>query len=402
MRKAGRIRRAWVMGATLSASLVTAAAGVADNKAVGQDGARSMRTESPIKHVIILIGENRGTDHTFGVYKPKGAGQTMANLLSKGIVREDGSPGPNFALAQQFMVPAQPLYYVGVPAAIKVAYGNAGQMPQPNTNGAPQAQSTTSPPFTPAFLAQAAIFDPSPDFNPNTNTILTTGFTSLPPGSLDTRIPNAGMLPNGPFVLQGPNISDDDYTGDMTHRFYQAWQQSDCSIGNATRANPTGCLNDLFPFVMATYALNDSKVPAVQGNFSQGNEMGFYNAEQEQASLLKTLADRFSLSDNFHQSFMGGTGANHFMLGTGDAAFWSDGNGNPQHSARDRDRQSESAAGLDQQVHGRQRFQQLLRRHTAGRGAHRQLSRDVALSSAAQLRAGALLHARQHQPGFPA
>jgi phospholipase C len=40
------------------------------------------------------------------------------------------------------------------------------------------------------------------------------------------------------------------------------------------------------------------------------------------------LADRFTLSDNFHQSFHGGTGANHFMLGTGDAGFWSDGNGN--------------------------------------------------------------------------
>ena len=49
----------------------------------------------------------------------------------------------------------------------------------------------------------------------------------------------------------------------------------------------------------------------------------------EEASTLKTLADRFSLSDNFHQSFQGGTGANHFMLGTGDAAFWSDGKGNP-------------------------------------------------------------------------
>ncbi|MCP9404085.1 hypothetical protein NNA80_12455, partial [Cutibacterium acnes] len=30
------------------------------------------KTASPIKHVIILIGENRGLDHTFGVYKPKG------------------------------------------------------------------------------------------------------------------------------------------------------------------------------------------------------------------------------------------------------------------------------------------------------------------------------------------
>ena len=71
---------------------------------------------------------------------------------------------------------------------------------------------------------------------------------------------------------------------------------------------------------MATYAAS---------NKSLGNSMGFYNAEQEQAPILKQLADRFTLGDNFHQSFHGGTGANHFMLGTGDAAFWSDGKGNP-------------------------------------------------------------------------
>jgi len=35
------------------------------------------------------------------------------------------------------------------------------------------------------------------------------------------------------------------------------------------------------------------------------------------------------MSDNFHQSFMGGTAANHVMLGSGDAIFWSDGRGNP-------------------------------------------------------------------------
>ena len=35
------------------------------------------------------------------------------------------------------------------------------------------------------------------------------------------------------------------------------------------------------------------------------------------------------MSDNFHQSVMGGTGANHVMLGTGDAMFWSDGHGSP-------------------------------------------------------------------------
>jgi phospholipase C len=327
MRISGRNHLAWGTSAALSFSLLAATVGVAADKSQG-DAADSVKTESPIKHVIILIGENRGTDHTFGVYTPRGKHQTISNLLSKGIVNEDGSPGAHFSLAQQFSVAPQPLFYIGAPHKAKAAYGNRGQMPQPNTAGAPSAQSSSSPPFTPAVLAGVAAVDPSPDFTSNTDTILTTGFTNLAANSLDSRVPNAGILPNGPFVLQGPNISDDDYTGDTTHRFYQAWQQSDCSTANATKANPSGCLNDLFPFVMATYNLNDSKVPAVQGNFSEGNSMGFYDAEQEQASLLKTLADRFSLSDNFHQSFQGGTGANHFMLGTGDAGFWSDGNGN--------------------------------------------------------------------------
>jgi phospholipase C len=329
MRINGRNHLAWGASAVMSFSLLAATVGFADDKAKDKDAADEVKTESPIKHVIILIGENRGTDHTFGVYKPRGKHQSISNILSKGIVNEDGSPGPNFSQAQQFSVAAQPSFYIGAPKKAKTAYNGNGTMPQPNTNGAPSAQGTSGAPFTPAFLASAAKLDPSPDFTANTDTILTTGFTNLAADSVDSRVPNAGVLPNGPFILQGPNLSDDDYTGDTTHRFYQAWQQSDCSMANATKANPTGCLNDLFPFVMDTYDLNDATKPAVQKNFSAGNSMGFYDAEQEQASLLKTLADRFSLNDNFHQSFQGGTGANHFMLGTGDAGFWSDGNGNP-------------------------------------------------------------------------
>src|SRR6202000_872339 len=100
-------------------------------------------TASPIKHVIILIGENRGLDHTFGVYQPKGKNQTISNLLSKGIVNEDGTPGPNFSLAQQFSVAGQPSYYIGAPAIAKSPYASANMMPQPNTNGTPTAQSDT-------------------------------------------------------------------------------------------------------------------------------------------------------------------------------------------------------------------------------------------------------------------
>ncbi|MCS3445890.1 phospholipase C [Bradyrhizobium elkanii] len=278
------------------------------------DGDHGVKTASPIKHVIILIGENRGLDHTFGIYKPKGKGQTISNLLSKGIVNEDGTPGPNFAQAQQSSVAGQPLYYIGAPTIGKSPYNATNPMPQPNTAGTPTAQSDTGAPFK--TIAEASV---EKDMDPADLDILTTGFSGLPTGVLDTRIPGAGGL-NGPFQLQGEQISDDDYTGDSTHRFYQDWQQEDCSAANATKKNNSGCLNDLFPFVMATYSAS---------NKSMANSMGYYNAQQGQAPVLKMLADRFTLSDNFHQSFHGGTGANHFMLGTGDAAFWSDGKGNP-------------------------------------------------------------------------
>jgi phospholipase C len=297
--------------------LGTSAIGASNNNNAESDQANSINTASPIKHVIILIGENRGLDHTFGVYNPKGKGQTISNILSKGIVNIDGSPGANFSLAQQFSVAAQSSWYFGAPDASKIPYSPTNLMPQPNTNGAPSAPSTTGAPFTSVAVAQAT---GETDLNSNDFELLTTGATGLAAGVLDTRIPGAGTLPPGPFPLQGPNITDDDYTGDMTHRFFSAAQQQDCSLANATKSNPTGCLNDLFAFVMATYSAT---------NQSQGNEMGFYNAEQDQATLLKQLADRFTLSDNFHQSFLGGTAANHVEFGHADGIYWSDGNGNP-------------------------------------------------------------------------
>src|SRR3984957_14630590 len=127
----------------------------------GNHPSEGTKTATPIKHVIILIGENRGLDHTFGVYKPKGAGQTISNLLSKGIVNEDGTPGPNFAQAQQFSVAGQPSYYIGAPAIAKAPYSATNGMPQPNTNGAPIAQSDTGAPFK--TIAEAGV---EKDMNP--------------------------------------------------------------------------------------------------------------------------------------------------------------------------------------------------------------------------------------------
>src|SRR5579862_7758656 len=64
-----------------------------------QENPESAFTRTPIKHVIVIIGENRSFDHVFATYVPK-SGQTVNNLLSEGIIKLDAKknaiPGPNF------------------------------------------------------------------------------------------------------------------------------------------------------------------------------------------------------------------------------------------------------------------------------------------------------------------
>src|SRR5262249_28454743 len=46
-------------------------------------------TRTPIRHLIVVIGENRSFDNVFGTYVPTG-NQTIWNLRSRGIVKPDG------------------------------------------------------------------------------------------------------------------------------------------------------------------------------------------------------------------------------------------------------------------------------------------------------------------------
>ena len=62
-------------------------------------------TRTPIKHVIVLIGENRTFDHLFATYVPK-KGESVKNLLSEGIINPDGTPVKHFKKAQQFQAVA--------------------------------------------------------------------------------------------------------------------------------------------------------------------------------------------------------------------------------------------------------------------------------------------------------
>jgi phospholipase C len=290
------------------------------------DEARRQKTETPIKHVIVLIGENRTFDHVFATYVPR-SNDKVENLLSEGIINADGTPGKHFNKAAQFqaVAPFRTKFFISLNNNEKAPYTT---LPQPTLNFAPT--SPIVPPIIPTPILELV----EPSLEVGDLGLLFTGTASQFPQTFvlpdfDSRIQNFNALPNGPFPLRGASLPYDSYTGDTTHRLFEMWQQSDCNIKNATRHNPSGCLSDLYPFVIVNYTNQfDPFFKGIDDN-GGGNSMAFYNVQQGDAPVLKRLADEYSMSDNFHQSFMGGTGANHVMLGSGDAIFWSDGKGNP-------------------------------------------------------------------------
>jgi phospholipase C len=304
------------------------------------------RTATPIKHVIVLIGENRSFDHLFATYKPR-KGESVKNLLSEGIINSEGTRGPNFSKAAQFqaVAPFRTKYFISLSDSEKAPYTT---LPAPTLNFSPSPNTTivgfaTEPPPFPTTSTTAFLAGIEPSLETADLGLLTTGASGqdntfvLP--DPDTRVANFDHLQNGPFPLKGANLPYDSYTGDTTHRLFEMWQQSDCNIANATRENPSGCLSDLYPFVITNYTNQIDAFdnpPSIDDN-GGGNSMAFYNVQAGDAPVLKRLADEYSMSDNFHQSVMGGTGANHVMLGTGDAIFWSDNNFNattpPSHIA---------------------------------------------------------------------
>jgi phospholipase C len=278
-----------------------------------------MKTATPIKHVIILIGENWSFDSIFATYKPN-RGQFVNNLLARGVIDERGMPGPNFFASMQSQInqPYPATYFIDASkTAGKTAYQQAPAMPSfpaPNTAYVPTAPGGLNQgqaPFDRSAVPDSQLprIEPSMEFEDLG--LLRTGASGLPMFSTDTRVANATSLRNGSFQLTGPRLPYDSFTGDMVHRFYHMWQQSDCNVANATNDNPSGCLNDLYPFVGV--ARNDG---------SGGNALGFLNMLKGDAPVLKRIADRYTMNDNYHQPVMGGTAVQHTMLGTADAIFW--------------------------------------------------------------------------------
>ncbi len=283
-------------------------------------------TTTPIKHVIIIIGENRTFDHVYGTYTPK-EGETVSNLLSKGIVKANGKPGPNYSLSAQFSAldntasggtfsnsPQSKSIYSTLPPAL------AGGPEAPTVAGPRSlhyAQSCKTRRHRPRQRLQ-----PVPRYRRDRHCQWQAGH----------RITNANNLREGVFQLSGTKMPYDAYTASPVHRFFQMWQQTDCNVDYATKDNPSGCLNDLFPWVETTVGTGSNGQP-LPSNFNdtttgEGSAaMGFYNMAQGDAPYFKQLADDYTISDNFHQSVMGGTGANHIMFGFGDAIYYTNASG---------------------------------------------------------------------------
>ena len=329
---------------------------------VRADGTTSGKTKTPITHVIVIVGENRTFDHIFATYEPKD-GEKVDNLLSKGIIKEDGSPGPHFKKSEQYMadVTGHTTYELA-PTTKKSLYS---VLPAP-LNGGPTDVCNNNQNLTKPFIGMGkgvcALADatssenglsdgtePGCTFECNVDyyEFMLTGGTGLTGKVPDTRIAGVhgsspySTLPPGPFQLTGTNFPYDSYAASPVHRFYQMWQQEDCDASHATKHNPSGCLADLFTWTEVTVGSNNNGKPQ-PAHFSTdyapsptvttgegATAMGFYNMLQGDAPYTKYLADHYAFSDNYHQPVMGGTGFDEIMLFFGDAIYFT----NPDGSA---------------------------------------------------------------------
>jgi phospholipase C len=317
-------RRKWIsamaLGAMLSAQLATPLAFAQSSSQAGSpggsqsnsQGSNDGNTATPIKHVVLIIGENRTFDNVFGTFKPN-PGQTVWNLASEGIVMPDGQPGPNADAATQYQATDNGTYSISPTKAS--AYST---LPDPNVGG------PTAPFFSTAQDAMLV----EPALPQNQYWRLTVGGTGLTSGSVDTRFTVNGPLPNDPFDITD-FIPYTAYAGSPVHRFFQMWQQLDCDVSKATVANPSGCQADLFPWVEETVATGTNGKGPSSLKPEGAIAMGFYNNRAGDVSYFNDLAHNYALSDNYHQAIMGGTGANHIAIGYGQTIFYADSNGNP-------------------------------------------------------------------------
>jgi phospholipase C len=334
---------ALLLTATISLGpAVTPASAAGPNNAKKGDAV----TASPIKHVIVIVGENRSFDHLFATYVPKPGG-TVNNLLSEGVVNPNGAPGPNYSRATQYSadITGSTTYQMS-PTTGKAPYP---VLPAP-LNGGPSNVCTANGMCNLGDARSSEDGLPEPPA-PYYESLLVggSGLTGKVPDSRITGVNSSApysTLPPVPFqITNSSSFPYNSYANSPVHRFYQMWQQEDCSAAHATPANPSGCLADLFPWTEVTVGSNingkaqptpfcTDYAPGCHTTVEGATSMAFYNMLAGDAPYTKHLADNYAISDNYHQPAMGGTGLDSIILFFGDAIWFKDQNGNlvPPHN----------------------------------------------------------------------
>ena len=234
---------------------------------------------TPIEHLIVIVGENETFDGLFATYAPRTG--SVRNLLSEGIITAAGRPGPKFDLARQQRSLPQTHYTLDPPRA-----GAYPMLPHPRLVGVQDRN----------FQLVGTGEDPRfPQ--------------KLPPGPFQITHYVPYPTPDTVPTLGAVTVALTAATGDPVHRFFQMWQQTG---GDNARL-------DLFTWVAVTTGKGADTLGVTAADPGQGGElMGFVNMARGDASYLRGLAQRYAVSDNYHQSIMGGTGANFFAIATGD------------------------------------------------------------------------------------
>jgi len=304
-------------------------------------------TRTPIKHVIVIIGENRSFDHVFATYVPNRSGESVMNLLSQGIVKLDQNknavPGPNFEKAHQAAATDTGLNDAFLLSPPQQTFPN-DQLPAPLVGGPKVSyipNQCGSSPITTCEASLALAQQSESGLPSEYYQYLLTGGTGQTSKTPDQRITNVSTLPAGPFQLtNGQSMPYDTYAASPVHRFYQMQQQLNCNTSAASRDNPSGCNGNLFAWVEVTVGAGANGA-AQPSNFSTeystnatttgegSTALGFYNVQKGDVPYFTSLVQKYAMSDNFHQSVKGGTGANHIMFGHADMIYFSDAKGNP-------------------------------------------------------------------------
>ena len=131
------ITRNWTtkIGAGVFATVMSALSLGASMPADADPSVKEIKTATPIKHVIIIVGENRSFDHLFATYEPKDRTRRCATSCPRGIINADGAPGPNFAKAHQFKIASAPnggKFFISADLADKQLYAT---LPPPDVAG---------------------------------------------------------------------------------------------------------------------------------------------------------------------------------------------------------------------------------------------------------------------------